>query len=238
MTVQAIVYTAHQKQWGSLVAALGMTAVGEQSINWEEHATHGLLAIHGTEAGGFKATTIETHLLVSDLDGLIRRLAARGIAYSVEDADGVGPLVVAHDTEGVTISASEDDRSHTDGPLIVMPLQFTPDIESATELYQAFGLTPRIKADGGGWVDFTAPGGGMVALHHGDTVRLELTFEFTRDIEELAHQLRDSGREPVVVDEAYNRTLEVETPDRGMLGINEASEDLYGYSLMSSRSGR
>ncbi len=232
MTVQVIVYTAHQEQWRSLVAALGMTALGEPSDKWEEHVAHGVVAIHGVDAGSVKASTTETHLLVDDLDGLIRTLTARGFEYYVEDSRGVGRMVVAHDAQGVTISASENDRFHTEGPLVVMPLQFTPDVESATELYKAFGLKPRIKSDSGGWVDFTADGGGMVALHHHESVRLGLTFEFTGNIDDLAQRLRESGREPVIVDEAYNRTLEVEAPDRDMLGVNEASQDLYGYSLV------
>jgi len=141
---------------------------------------------------------------------------------------------VAHDAQGAVISASEDDRSHTDGPLIVMPLQFTPDVEGATKLYEAFGLKSRIKANAGGWADFTADGGGMTALHHDDTVRLGLTFEYGGNVEELASRLHNSGYESVIVDEAYNRTLQVKTPDHGMLWIAEIQQDLYGYSLVSA----
>ncbi len=236
MTIQAIIYTAYQEQWRGLATALGMSLVDENSDGWEEHGAHGVLAIHGAEAGSGKAGTIEMHLLVDDLDGLIERLTAGGFTHTVEDSDVVGRVVVAHDAQGVAISASEDDRSRTDGPLVVMPLQFTSDVESATDLYKAFGLKPRITADAGGWVDFTADGGGMAALHLDDAVRLGLTFEFTENIEDLAHRLRESGREPIIVDEAYNRTLQVETPDRGMLWVAEAQHDLYGYSRVSSAS--
>lgn len=234
MSVQAIIYTAHQDHWRPLAKALGMVALGEASDMWEEHAGHGILAIHGAAAGSEKAGTTEIHLLVRDLDVLIETLTARGIAHSVEDADTVGRIVVAHDAQGVTISASEDNRSRTDGPLTVMPLQFTPDVVSATELYKAFGLAPRIASDAGGWIDFTADGGGLAALHHDDAVSLGLTFEYSGNIDDLAQRLRESGYEPVIVDEAYNRTLQVETPDRGMLWISEESQDLYGYSRISS----
>lgn len=234
MSVQAIIYTTHQDLWRSLAKALGMVALGEPSDVWEEHAGRGILAIHGCTAGNQKVGMTEIHLLVSDLDELITTLIARGFAHSVEDAEGVGRIVVAHDAQGVTISASEDNGSQTDGPLTVMPLQFTPDVSSAAELYKAFGLAPRIAADAGGWIDFTFDGGGLAALHQDDAISLGLTFEYSGNIDDLAQRLRDSGHEPVVVDEAYNRTLQVATPDRGTLWINEESQDLYGYSRVSS----
>lgn len=236
MSIQAIIYTAHQEQWRSLAKALGLVALGQASDIWEEHAAHGILAIHGVEAGSDKEGKTETHVLVRHLDGLIETLTARGFAHSMEDNDAVGRIVVARDVQGVTVSATEGHGRHSDGQLIVMPLQFTPDVESAAALYAAFGLEPRIVADRGGWIDFTVDGGGLAALHQGEATSVGLTFEYSGNIDDLAQRLRVSGYDPVIVDEAYNRTLEVATPDRGMLGINEASQDLYGYTRVSPAS--
>lgn len=120
--------------------------------------------------------------------------------------------------------------------LTVLPLWFPRDIEAADGFLRALGLRPRLASDSGNWRDFDAAGGGLVALHAdesdaGDTAhpRAELSFEYRGDLDAYAEQLRDAGLEAHIVDEAYNRTLLVTTPDGTQLWINEVQTDLHGF---------
>lgn len=124
------------------------------------------------------------------------------------------------------------------GELAVMPVWYPRDMHAAEHLLRTLGLQPRIASESGNWRDFSVAGGGLVALHADADAdssaaparpRTELSFEYRGDLDALAERLELAGFEGVIIDEAYNRTLRVTTPDGWTLWINAAQEDLHGF---------
>ena len=140
-------------------------------------------------------------------------------------------LLITIDT--VTISVSAGARPEH-GPLALQPIWFTDRIEPARRVLEAIGLRPRIAADGGGWIDFTADGGGVVALHSvsgadtTDRPMIGLSFEHT-DVDALAVEVEERGLAAAVVDESYNRSLTVGSAPGPQIWVNGSQHDLYGY---------
>lgn len=136
---------------------------------------------------------------------------------------------------------AENAAPPTDGELVVLPVWYPRDLDATERLVRALGLQPRIASDSGNWRDFSAGGGGLVALHADADAsdadpaaaparpRTELSFEYRGDLEAFAERLERAGFETVIVDEAYNRTVLVTTPDGWQLWINEAQSDLHGF---------
>ncbi|MDL9979592.1 hypothetical protein [Microbacterium candidum] len=220
ITVQPIVYTSEPRRWHALAAALGLAARTPLDDMWTEFAGGGVLAIHQAE----RSRQPDWHALVDDLAATERALADAGILFRRTELDGVGSILHVAGTLTVSVGAGADDH----GPLAVMPIWYDTDLDRARTVYRALGLAPRISSDGGGWSDFSADGGGLAALHGGDP-RIELSFEYAGDLDALAKRVADAGFPAHIVDEAYNRTLLVDTPEGGKLWINGTIDDLYGY---------
>lgn len=220
ITVQPIVHTSEPRRWHALAEALGLTARTPVDDMWTEFAGRGVLAIHLAH----ESRQPDWHALVDDLGETERALEDAGIPFRRAELDGVGTMLHIADALTVSAGAAADDH----GPLAAMPIWYDSGLDRARTVYRAIGLAPRISSDSGGWSDFAADGGGLAALHGGDP-RIELSFEYAGDLDALAERVRDAGFPAHVVDEAYNRTLLVETPEGGKLWINGTIDDLYGY---------
>lgn len=119
----------------------------------------------------------------------------------------------------------------------VRPVRFTHDVPAMRRFLEALGLAARISSEAGGWVDFTAPGEGMAALHSaassdrghraGETT---LSFESEEPLEHVRDRLHAAGYAGAhILDEAYGRTLVVTDPDGVEVLIEEKQTDLYGF---------
>jgi hypothetical protein len=227
ITVQAIQYTSDPQAWHALALALGLQERPGGSDAWTEFAGDGVLAIHRAEA-----PSVELHLLVDDLDAFAAAVSASGFDARRETLDDIGPIVIV-DADGVAVSATVGTAPAPTGPLAALPIWYPNDLEGAGRLLDAVGLRRRLASDSGDWVDFVAAGGGMAALHRPGPARIELSFEYRGSLDELAARLETAGFAPTVVDEAYNRTLRVATPEGPDLWVNGVIEDEYGYTRAS-----
>jgi hypothetical protein len=119
----------------------------------------------------------------------------------------------------------------------VRPVRFTNDVPAMRRFLEVLGLSARVAAEGGGWVDFTAPTPGMAALHDAADAELDhtagrttLSFEADEPLEPLQQRLVDAGfTDAHIVDAAYGRTLFVTDPDGVWIAIDGAQTDLHGY---------
>ena len=141
--------------------------------------------------------------------------------------DGATPLARVHADDGVRISVLPG-AVETGGSVVVQPIWYRRSAPEGRALLTALGLQPRLASDAGTWLDFSADAGGRAALHEGDSPAIELSLEVAQP-DTFAAQLRDRGRLATVVDEAYNRTVRVPSPDGGDLWVNGPIDDLYGY---------
>ncbi len=110
-----------------------------------------------------------------------------------------------------------------------MPIVYQPELDEPERILRAAGLAVRIRSNSGVWTDLDSDAGGLVGLHAG-TPRIELSFEYAGNLDEFAISISDAGYHAEVIDEAYNRTLVVTTPDEWVLRINGVQDDLHGYT--------
>ncbi len=241
-SIQTIQFTRHPHAWHALAEGIGLRPHGEPSDTWSEFDGDGMLAVHGVDPGDPLAGTAEIWMLVRDdsqLDALEARLSDEGIAVTRGEMEGIGAtLAIAVDADAMIHAAVGSARA-PEGDVTIEPLIFTPDVEGASRVLAAVGLQLRITSDSDGWAEFSADGGGSVALHDLGSAsnpvadRVGLSFEHRGDLEAVAERLRSRGIESTVVDEAYNRTLRAATPEGPELWVNGAQSDLYGYTAHS-----
>ncbi|SDQ34825.1 hypothetical protein SAMN02800687_1524 [Curtobacterium sp. UNCCL20] len=233
ITVQQIQYTTDPLAWHALARALGLEQLPGGTAVWTEFAGDGVLAVHRVDATADERTEI-TVLVDSStaLDELERALLATGAAVRRTVLDDIGPLLVVDGPLPLTATVSAS-ASVPGAALTTMPIWYGDDLTAPAALAEAAGLRRRLTSDSGVWADFTADGGGALALHRADQDGVELSFEYTGDLDALAARLTEAGYAPRIVDEAYNRTLRVARPDGPDLWVNGVQQDLYGYTRSS-----
>lgn len=230
ITVETVRFTSQPTAWHRFAEVLGLRAAFPPQAGWSEYEAGGVLAVHEVAAGDPLDGTTEMHLLVSDLDAFAE--AGRVCRADIQETEpeDVGRLVRIS-LGAVRISASAGAHA-TSGDPSVLPIQYVPELTVADALYRSLGLTSRLASDSQVWSDYAADGGGLAALHQGEP-HIELAFEYAGDLDGLAARLQDAGYESEIVDEAYNRTLQVVGPGGEQLWVNGAQRDLYGYRLLS-----
>ncbi|MBZ2199315.1 VOC family protein [Occultella gossypii] len=248
LRVRPIQYTAHTADWVALVTALGGEHVRDEG-DWQLFAVAGGgVAIHGMPDGDPAVGHTELRFVVADLDAALRAvtpaLIELDLSASVTTEDfGRYAEVTAADGQHVYLDENSDLVGRVAGtgssdrtPAEVLPLWYTPDVARGEALLAAFGLRSRIRSDAGQWVDLTAPGGGLVAVHGATSVGAVLSFEHP-DVRALAERLSDAGIEATVVDENYGISLRIANPDSpddlsARIWVNQTQEDLYGYQRL------
>ncbi|WAB83491.1 hypothetical protein OVN20_10550 [Microcella daejeonensis] len=228
ITVRALVYTAHPQAWLRVLQSLDFTVHESDGEDWTVLASSGLVAVHAVPSDDPLAGSTELQLLVDDLDRVIQTVQDAGfiVERSLLD-DGITPIVHVP-TDGAARISILPDPVATIGAVPVQPIWYTPSPERAAALLGALGLTPRLASDSGDWLEFSADGGGTAAAHQREHSGVELSLTTNRP-DDVAVQLQAAGLSAAVVDEAYNRTVRVTTPDRGDLSINGPIDDLHGY---------
>lgn len=232
ITVQPIRYTPHHREWHRLAQELGFQPAFLPNPQWSEFDGRGILAIHHAAPDDGHAGRTELHLLSDDLDGVEARLTGAGVGVERVLLDDIGPMLTVTAASGTKITISGGARMADTGPLAVQPIWYQTDLAEPHRILAAIGLRPRITSDAGTWIDFTADGGGLAALHQHAEGKTDLSLEYIGDLDALAESLSRAGFTASVIDEAYNRTLLVDTPDGDQLWVNGTIDDLYGYTRL------
>lgn len=232
ITVQPIRYTSKPDEWHQFAQSLGLTPPFPPNSAWAEFDGRGILAIHQTHSPELAGTT-DFHVLSDDVDAVESRLEDCGFAVARTMLDDIGPLLTVTAGSGATISVSSGARETKSGELTVQPVWYQADLEEPRRILESLGLNARLASNSGNWIECEADGGGSAALHRATSPRIDLSLQFTGDLDALAQKLVDSGFVASVVDEAYNRTIRARTPDGGELWINGEQKDLYGYTRLA-----
>lgn len=230
ISIQAVYFTSRTQEWHRFAEALGLHPWLPLDIEWSEFDGDGALAIHHADSAGPPAGTTKLQLIVDRLDEIETNWRAANIAVERSTPGGVGEVLIAGSTSGAEVSSMAATRCRTPrGSLSVMPIVYQFDQNEPERILKAAGLKVRIRSTNGIWADLQADGGGLVGLHTGSP-QIELSFEYAGNLEELAASINDAGYDADVIDEAYNRTLVVNTPDEWTLRINGAQDDFHGYT--------
>ena len=228
--IQAVYFTSRATEWHRFAQALGLEARPPLDLEWSEFHGDGVLAIHHADRGGPAAGTTKLQLQVDKLDDVATRWRAANVSMDQSTLAGVGEVITARLTSGTEVSAITGPRRQpVSGSLSVMPIVYQPELDEPERVLQAAGLTVRIRSNNGIWTDLDTDGGGLVGLHTGHP-HIELSFESTGNLDEFAASINGAGYHAEVIDEAYNRTLVVTTPDEWDLRINGTQDDLHGYN--------
>lgn len=248
LRVRPIQYTAHTEDWFALITALGGERVRDDG-DWQLFAVAGGgVAIHGLPDGDPAVGRTELRFVVADLDGALRAvtpgLIELGLTASVTAEDfGRFAMVSAADGQHVYLDEDSDLLGRVAGsasgdlaPAEVLPLWYTKDVPGGARVLTALGLSARIRSDSGEWVDLSAPGGGLLAVHGDARTGAVLSFEHP-DVRALAERVGDAGIVADVVDESYGLSLRIANPDspddlRTRIWVNQTQEDLYGYQRL------
>lgn len=100
----------------------------------------------------------------------------------------------------------------------------------AAAVLRALGLVERISSAEQNWVDLSCPGGGLVGVHQHDLPSVDLSFEYTGDLDALQQRIAAIDPAASIIDENYARVLRISDPDGGPeLWINERQHDLCGF---------
>lgn len=234
ITVRPIYYTHHLTQWQALASALGLNKLSGPDEAGAEFGGDGHLALRGVEPGSAREAAVELGFFTDELTECESRLTAAGYAVESTHKEGAGPTLSLVDSPVATTITQKMTRDSA-GRLSMCPIFYTDDFAPLNSVFTALGLQPRIASNRAVWTDFAAPGGGLVALHQpeGTSRRLELAMEYQAQLEELAERLRQAGFAPAIVDEAYNRTLRIPTPDGWTMSVNGVMEDMYGFHRLN-----
>lgn len=228
ITIQPVRYTSNPAEWHRFAELLGFCPAFAPTPDWSEFDAFGVLAVH--RSGLDRSGETDLHVRVDDLDAVEARLLTAGIAVERSSPSDVGPMLTIVATTAGTVSVSGGVRSARSESLAVLPVWYTDDLAWSRAVLEAIGLRPRISSDSGGWLDFSADGGGLAALHRETTARVELSLEYAGNLDVFAQGLIDAGLQAMLIDESYSRTVRVTTPDGDELWINGAQEDFYGFT--------
>jgi hypothetical protein len=229
ISIQAVYFTSRTQEWHRFAEALGLRPWLPLDPEWSEFDGDGVLAIHHADPAGPAAGTTKLQLIVDQLDHIETNWHAANVAAERSTLAGVGEMITARSTSGTEVSAiAAATRRPRWGSLSVMPILYQLDQNEPERILKAAGLSVRIRSTNGIWTDLQADRGGLVGLHTG-TPQIELSFEYAGNLEEFATSINDAGYHAEVIDEAYDRTLVVNTPDEWALRINGAQDDLHGY---------
>ncbi|MGP5606552.1 MULTISPECIES: VOC family protein [Micrococcaceae] len=240
LRVTPIHFTDHLGSWTSLLEALGLVHA-VNSDGWHEFdSASGRVRLHATDADHPSGTTLLS-FEVGDLDEFTRRTREAGTAVVMTE-EGHGSTATITGPDGlsfpVTAQSPRPEPAQADPALQVLVLWMTPEPQGPAETLRNIGARPQIASDSGGWVQFRAKNGGLVATHSGTRAFATLSFEYDDDAEVLLTRLQTAGLGASLVDESYGRTVLVEHPDGGEpIWINEAQQDLYGYHRLAGAGG-
>lgn len=233
ITARPIRFTDHLDHHQRVLDAVGARLLVE-APGWFVYALgSGRLALHQAnehQPSGMTTLAFE----VPDLEAWSAAARERGLEHRVGETDhGTAGIVTAPDGTGFTVDPV-DHPVPTGDPapgLVVLPIWYTPDTDSALDVLTGVGAQRRLSGEDGIWHDLTCPGGGLIAVHRHEHVDVELAFEYGGDVEELGATLRAAGLDSTLIDESYARTLRLPDPDRpgAEIWVNEAQRDLYGY---------
>ncbi|MBM6621858.1 VOC family protein [Micrococcaceae bacterium RIT802] len=232
LRVAPIQFTEKPDEWALLLEALGLVRA-VHADGWQEFdSASGRFRLHAPDSR-HAAGTLRLAFEVGDLDEFSRRTREAGTAVVLSE-EGHGRTATITGPDGLvfiaTVEATRPAPESADPALRVLALWMTPDPEGSAATLRAIGARPEIASDTGGWVQFRAKNGGLVATHAGTSAHAVPSFQYDGDIQHLHQRLLAAGLAAGLIDESYGRTVRLAHPDGGEdLWINEVQRDLYGY---------
>ncbi|WP_417234910.1 VOC family protein [Arthrobacter sp.] len=232
LRVTPIIFTDHAQAWAELLEAVGLQRA-VHAEGWQEFdAASGRYRLHAPDAE-HPSGTMRLAFEVGDLDEFTRRTREAGTGVVLTE-EGHGRTATITGPDGLslvaTVEATRPEPPAADPALRVLALWMTPDPEGSATTLRNIGARPEVASDTGGWVQFRAKNGGLVATHSSTTPHAVPSFQYDGDIEQLRARLLESGLAAELIDESYGRTVRLRHPDGGEdLWINETPRDLYGY---------
>ncbi len=248
VVVRPVRFTDNLKQMQRFLETLGLRPRIESELGgWVDMvASGGMVALHSaveSERGapsGFTSLGFEA----DDADVLAERLTAAGVSDVVVYDESYGRVLSCRDPLGDEIQVDErsDDlygyrRHQTDGVVPgwrVMSVRFADPMGAYDNFLQALGLERRGEPNEH-FTPYTAGGGehGVVGLHHPGGAKppfateggaVDLSFETSEPLVEVAQRLVDNGFEARIREEPFGSVLTTVDGDGQSLEVHEAPQ--------------
>lgn len=221
MIIRPTIYTAKPDAWKEFVLACGAAPI----IDGKTRSVYGLgrgrlgIQLAGHEPAGSASVSMET-IRLDKFSSPYAQLSQPGERPDLTVIGEDLPELIVDNIEGEPVRGGE---------LTAAPLLMTSQVKDNIPVLESLGLRLRAINDSGTYADFS--GDGIIALHNRDAseseaVRIQLSFEHP-DLDVLDDLLKQAGFKPVIVDEAYGRSLRMEIGDE-QAWVNETPTDLNG----------
>ncbi len=247
IVVQPIRFTDDVKAMQAFLELLGLRPrIEAEAGGWVDMVSGGgMAALHSAATSAKGAGPGETHLSfeTDDVDTLADRLKTAGVeAVTVYD-EAYGRALDCRDPVGDTITVNEQsedlygyrrlDDEVEPSALRVSPVRFTDPQGPYCGFLEALGLARRGGSDEH-YVTYAAADGehGLVGLHYvyaedlpivekAGAATVQLTFETTEALTDVARRLAESGFEAPITREEFGAFLTVTDPDDQQVQIHQ-----------------
>ncbi|MHA7303729.1 VOC family protein [Arthrobacter sp. TMN-49] len=220
LRVRPILFTSRLAEYAQVLLALGLRHVQDDG-DWQVFDSgHGKVGLQGVVLGeqdGTAALGFE----IRDAALFVQRTLADGTHAELVDSRH-GPSVRVTAPDGFTFLADpvvDPPATLPAGPLTVVQLWSTPDVEAARKVLADIGAKP-IAGRPDAPQPFQAKNGGLTATLPGESSGVELGFKYDGDLTALAAHLTAAGV-PASLD---GDVVEAQNPHGGALRIVDAQE--------------
>lgn len=252
LVVQPVRCTDHLNDMRRFLEAIGLRAVGTSGLGWSGTGGSGRVALHraGSSVSGGPPGQTRLEFESDDLDALAARLTGSGVLNITISGESDGRVLTCQDPLGDIVAVNEvavgertsalresqlvsqDRPSH----IVVMPVRFTDPAGPYCGFLRALGLDQAANVSPY-HLDFATAGAhGQVRLHFvysddppvvsgGQAAAVQLYFESTGALADIAARLSAAGFEPTLSSERYGgAVLQVTDPDGQLVEVGSVAD--------------
>jgi hypothetical protein len=251
LVVQPVRCTDHLNDMRRFLEAIGLRASSTSDRGWSGTGGGGRVALRWAGSSGEPPGQTRLEFESDDVDALAARLTDSGVPHITISDKPDGRMLTCQDPLGDIVAVNEvavgertsclresQLKSQQDGPsdIVVMPVRFTDPAGPYCGFLRAFGMDQAAKVSPY-HLDFATAGAhGQVRLHFvysddppvvsgGQAAAVQLYFESTGPLADIAARLSSAGFEPALSSERYGgAVLQVTDPDGQLVEVGSVED--------------
>ena len=249
LLVQPVRCTDHLSDMRRFLEAIGLRALSTSGRGWSGTGRGGRVALHWAGSSGAQPGQTRLGFESDDVDALAARLADSAVLHITISDEPHGRVLTCQDPLGDIVAVNEaavgertsypreSQLKSQDRPsdIVVMPVRFTDPAGPYRSFLRALGMDQAVKVSPY-HLDFSTAGAhGQVRLHFvysddppvvsgGQAAAVQLYFESTGALTDIAARLSAAGFEPALSSERYGgAVLQVTDPDGQLVEVGSVA---------------